>query len=59
MSSCQDYEEGIIKKHELTFPKKEMDRTDLCDVTKANAGPVFLTFREGAGIKDVIAEVIK
>lgn len=45
LSSIDDYEKDIIKKHELTTSKKELDRTNLCDTTGANAGPVFLSFR--------------
>ena len=39
------YAEGRIKKHELTTIEKEEDRTNLCDVQGANAGPVFLAFQ--------------
>ncbi len=44
MSSVEDYEKGAIKRHELTLPKKELDRTNLCDVQGANIEPVFLAF---------------
>jgi uncharacterized protein (DUF1015 family) len=44
-SSIQDYEENVIKKHELTRKKKEEDRTKLTDIQGANVGPVFLTYR--------------
>lgn len=46
LSSCIDYAEGRIKKHEKTLEKKEKDRTDLTDRQSANVGPVFLTFKE-------------
>ena len=45
MSSVDDYEKGLIKRHEHTLPKKELDRTNLCDVQGANIEPVFLAFR--------------
>jgi len=32
LSSIDDYEHNIIKKHELTLPDKELGRTNLCDV---------------------------
>ena len=45
-----DYEEGLIKKHEKTRPDKENDRTRLTDVLSANTGPVFLTYEEQSEI---------
>lgn len=59
LSSVHDYETEAIKKHELTLPKKELDRTDLCDIQGANAGPVFLAFKEGDLIQMKIQEVIE
>ena len=44
-ASIDDYENGLIKKHELTRKKKEEDRTKLTDIQGANVGPVFLTYR--------------
>jgi uncharacterized protein (DUF1015 family) len=43
--SCEEYQQGIIKKHELTRADKEADRTKHVDVTNGNTGPVFLTYR--------------
>ncbi len=51
LSSVADYEAGKIKRHELTLPEKELDRTDLCDIQGANAGPVFLAFESNDEIK--------
>ena len=31
MASVEDYENGMIKKHEMTIRKKEDDRTKLCN----------------------------
>lgn len=45
-----DYEDGLIKKHEKTRPDKENDRTKLTDVLSANTGPVFLTYKEQSEI---------
>ncbi|MHC5039177.1 MAG: DUF1015 domain-containing protein, partial [Planctomycetota bacterium] len=44
-ASSDDYEAGLIKKHELTRPAKEDDRTRHVDEQNANCGPVFLTYR--------------
>ena len=47
MASVEDYENGLIKRHELTIKKKEEDRTKLSDKQNANLGPVFLAFKDG------------
>lgn len=45
-SSVADYEEGLIKKHELTRPEKELDRINHIKTTCAQTGNVFLAFRD-------------
>ena len=40
-----DYEQGVIKKHETTRPDKEEDRTRHILTLNAHAEPVFLTYR--------------
>jgi len=45
-SSVTDYEEGLIKKHELTRPEKELDRINHIKTTCAQTGNVFLAFRD-------------
>jgi uncharacterized protein (DUF1015 family) len=42
----EDYDAGLIRKHEKTRPDKEDDRTRLIDTISANTGPVFLTYRD-------------
>lgn len=44
-SSVINYDQGIIKKHELTLEKKEKDRTKHVDTVGANTGLVWLTYR--------------
>ena len=56
-ASIDDYEQKLIKKHELTRKKKEEDRTKLTDVQQANVGPVFLTYRNSNRI-DFIVQTI-
>lgn len=58
LSSVEDYENGKIKKHELTLPKKEMDRTNLIDVQGASAEPVFLAFRQNANLENLISQIV-
>ncbi len=44
LSAIDDYLDDRIKKHELTRPDKERDRTVHIDRTGANTGPVFLLY---------------
>ncbi len=46
----EDYENDIIKKHEKTRQDKEDDRTRLIRETRAQQGPVFLTYRDRSEI---------
>ena len=41
-----DYDAGLIKRHEKTRKDKEDDRTRLIDTLGADTGPVFLTYRD-------------
>ncbi len=43
-ASVEEYQQGRIKKHELTRADKEDDRTRHIDVLGANDEPVFLTY---------------
>ncbi len=45
-SSVNDYEHGLIKKHEFTRPEKEADRIAHMKITGAQTGNVFLAFRD-------------
>ncbi len=56
--SCEEYEKGIIKKHENTRIEKEIDRTKHIDYTNAQNGPVFLTYRAREDIKDIIKHIV-
>ena len=51
--SLDEYEGGIIKKHERTRRDKEDDRTNHMIALGAQTGPVFLTYRASPGIDDV------
>jgi len=44
-ASVEEYDRGVIKKHELTRPDKEDDRTHHMNVIDAQVGLVFLTYR--------------
>jgi len=56
--SIEEYNRGLIKKHEFTRPEKEDDRTRHIDITNANTGPVFLTYRNDGKLKNVILEIL-
>jgi len=53
-SSVDDYENGLIKKHEFTRPEKEEDRIAHIKATKAQTGNVFLAFRDVHELNEII-----
>lgn len=55
-ASIDEYENDLIKKHEHTRKDKEDDRTRLMDMTNANTGPVFLTYKSESAIDSLIEE---
>lgn len=57
-ASCQDYIDGIIKKHELTRPDKEEDRKILSRVLGANIEPVFFTYRAVPEIDAIVSDIV-
>jgi uncharacterized protein (DUF1015 family) len=57
LSSIKDYDEGRIKKHEFTRPKKEKDRTVLIDTMNAQVGPVFLLYIANDRLDTILEQV--
>lgn len=53
-SSVDDYENGLIKKHEFTRPDKELDRINHMKTLMAQTGNVFLTYRNVEGLDQLI-----
>ena len=53
-SSVDDYEKGLIKKHEFTRPEKEQDRINHIKTTGAQTGNVFLAYKNVDEIDAVI-----
>ncbi len=53
-SSVDDYENGLIKKHEFTRPDKELDRINHIRTTGAQTGNVFLAYRNVAAIDAIL-----
>ena len=56
-SGVDDYQSGVIKKHELTRADKEEDRVRHIDLLDANDEPVFYTFRHDAQIDGLLKAV--
>ena len=54
VSSVDDYENNIIKKHEFTRPDKENDRINHIKTTGAQTGNVFLAYRDVDAINALI-----
>ncbi|HEX7503439.1 MAG TPA: DUF1015 family protein [Acidobacteriota bacterium] len=55
-ASCQDYQDDVIKKHELTREDKERDRQRHIETLNAQTGPVFLTYKQRDAIDRLIEQ---
>jgi len=55
VASCQDYLDGIIKKHEFTRPDKEDDRVRHMEALDSQTGPVFLVYRAVPKLEELAA----
>ncbi|HEY1032082.1 MAG TPA: DUF1015 domain-containing protein, partial [Flavipsychrobacter sp.] len=55
-SSIDDYNKGIIKKHEFTRPEKELDRINHIKHTRAQTGIVFLAYNDNEDINKIIED---
>ena len=55
-SSIEDYNNGIIKKHEFTRPEKELDRINHIKTTRAQTGIVFLAYNNVAEMDQLVAD---
>ncbi len=54
VSSVDDYENDIIKKHEFTRPEKEQDRINHIKTSGAQTGNVFLAYRNVDAVDELI-----
>jgi uncharacterized protein (DUF1015 family) len=57
-AAVDDYQSGLIRKHELTRADKEEDRVRHIDYLDANDEPVFFTYRFNSLIADIIEEAV-
>jgi len=55
--SMDEYDRGVIKKHEHTRRDKEDDRTRHMVDLRAQTGPVFLTYRASPAIDRLVARI--
>ena len=58
VASVSEYDNGIIKRHELTRPAKEDDRVRHMEALNSQTGPVFLTYRATAGVDALTKRLI-
>ncbi|MBI9069384.1 MAG: DUF1015 domain-containing protein [Salinivirgaceae bacterium] len=58
-AACEDYNNGIIKKHELTRPDKEEDRMILTRYLNANIEPVFFSYKAIPEIDAIVEAIVK
>lgn len=56
--SVDEYEKGIIKKHELTRRDKEDDRLRHILTVGAQCGPVLITYKDSRPIDELVAEQV-
>lgn len=55
---ANEYENGLIKKHENTREVKELDRINHIDVLKAHTGPIYLTYKNTSDLNDLFKAVM-
>jgi len=59
VAACEDYQNGYIKKHELTRPEKEDDRMVLTRYLNANIEPVFFSYKAVPEIDVIVESIVK
>lgn len=57
VASCDEYDQGIIKKHEFTRPAKEDDRVRHIEALNSQTGPVFLTYRSVPAFNELFERI--
>ncbi len=53
-TAIEDYNKGLIKKHENTRPQKENDRINHINTTKAQTGIIFLVYKDVATVTQAL-----
>jgi len=57
-SSVEEYEKGLIRKHERTRPAKVSDRADHIETVGAQVGPVFSIYRHNDAIQSLVLRIL-
>jgi uncharacterized protein (DUF1015 family) len=57
--SIDDYQNKIIKKHELTREDKELERTRHTDIVNANTGQVFLFYKDNETKQQLVQSAMR
>ena len=55
VTSCQEYLDGVIRRHELTRVDKEDDRVRHIEALNAQTGPAFLVYRAETAVDRFVA----
>ncbi|MBO6147879.1 MAG: DUF1015 domain-containing protein [Lachnospiraceae bacterium] len=55
--TAQDYEKGIVKKHENTRADKEKDRIRHVDACNAQTGPILMGYRGDERVTEILSRV--
>ena len=58
LTSVDEYDQGIIKKHEHTRPEKVSDRADHIQILEAQVGPVFSIFKHNDELTSLFARLV-
>lgn len=58
-ASINDYESGVIKRHENTRADKEKDRICHVETSKAQTGPIFLAYKSNDTINNIVDYIKK
>lgn len=56
--SAREYDEGKIKKHELTRHDKEEDRILHVNNVDAQTGPVFITYQSQSALNNIVNQIV-
>jgi uncharacterized protein (DUF1015 family) len=57
-ASCEEYLNGVIKRHELTRPDKEDDRLHHIETLNSQTGPAFLTYRANPALDEFVVKKV-
>ena len=58
LTSVEEYDNGLIKKHEHTRPEKVKDRANHIEFLGAQVGPIFSTYRYEEKIHKIFKQII-